>query len=462
MISPTGTDATLEILKNMRRGKFLTCLTSRCEHVTGLMPSAGLRVVRRRWHAGGSQTRFVRIACCLAVIALCACGSGCRIGNQLAKTMVVEPLGYARFLEEKREHFRFRQLAECALAAEKSRVRAELDDYTCKPFSLDEQAGFLDGFVDYLDAGGTGNPPTLPPRRYWRTEHENQAGYQAVQDWYRGYAQGAAAAQASGYRELVTICTSDSLGAFREPYYPGQDHCLPGTLLESPDEKPQEPEPSRLVNRSSESSISLRLAERDAGIGAAPEVRMNAPLTPPAPPPSLGGDQSARPAADIQPMELPREKTPTPAPPAVSPSGTLPPQPASSLSPPAPRTDVVEPASPWLPGLGPQANSQATTLALPPDLELTVSRPTTAEVGRLSDCVPPANEIRHGAAEADQAAGSRQRESSDAFTCLRLPAVKKVKPSSPDDARERVLRLPAPVRFTIPVHKNAVTRLQHP
>ncbi len=225
--------------------------------------------------------RLTHIQLTRLVIMLCALCSGCRFADVLVQTTVVEPLGYARGLEERRERIRFRHLAECALVAEKARVRAELDDYECEPFSVDEQCGFLDGFADYLDAGGNGNPPPLPPRRYWRTEHENPDGYQAMQDWYRGYAQGAAAAQASGYRELVTICTSDSLGAFREPHYPGQDRCLVGPPFEVPPvDEPKVDEPSRLVIHPPDEPVQLRLADRDAATESAdPPIETDAPLT---------------------------------------------------------------------------------------------------------------------------------------------------------------------------------------
>src|SRR5262249_39466700 len=73
------------------------------------------------------------------------------------------------------------------------------------PYSPDFQQGFLCGFADYLYAGGTGNPPPLPPRGYWKSEYETPEGRQAVQDWFEGFRTGAARARASGYRELVTV-----------------------------------------------------------------------------------------------------------------------------------------------------------------------------------------------------------------------------------------------------------------
>src|SRR5207253_2309767 len=61
---------------------------------------------------------------------------------------------------------------------------------------------------DYLYAGGSGEPPPLPPRYYWKTRYETAEGHQAIADWFAGYRLGAAMAQESGYREWVTIPSS--------------------------------------------------------------------------------------------------------------------------------------------------------------------------------------------------------------------------------------------------------------
>ena len=79
------------------------------------------------------------------------------------------------------------------------------------------RAGFSDG--DYLEAGGTGQPPAMPPRRYWKAVYQSPEGRLAVQDWYRGFAYGAEMAKASGYRQLVTIPLSDALTWTTEPFY---------------------------------------------------------------------------------------------------------------------------------------------------------------------------------------------------------------------------------------------------
>ena len=72
-------------------------------------------------------------------------------------------------------------------------------------YSVHYADGFQYGFADYLYAGGSGNPPVTPPWNYRRTEYETPQGRQATDDWFAGFRQGATAAQASGYRELVVV-----------------------------------------------------------------------------------------------------------------------------------------------------------------------------------------------------------------------------------------------------------------
>jgi hypothetical protein len=147
-------------------------------------------------------------------------GSGCRLCDNLCRTVVVEPVQYCRHLDEEWSHRHLRQLAQCELERARACARAQLDRYDIEPFSVDEQRGFKDGFVDFLDAGGTGRPPPLPPRRYWKKKFQTPEGQRAVQDWYRGFEHGAVAAQASGYRQLVTVPVSDAIVSSTRPYYP--------------------------------------------------------------------------------------------------------------------------------------------------------------------------------------------------------------------------------------------------
>lgn len=76
-------------------------------------------------------------------------------------------------------------------------------------FSWDYENGFIEGFVDYLEAGGNGEPPAIPPFRYRNAHHENLALLQATREWFDGFRHGSAVAKASGLRELHVVPVSD-------------------------------------------------------------------------------------------------------------------------------------------------------------------------------------------------------------------------------------------------------------
>ena len=52
------------------------------------------------------------------------------------------------------------------------------------------ERGWLEGYCDVAN-GGNGAPPALPPEEYWGAQYRNGTGQSLVQNWYRGYADGA-------------------------------------------------------------------------------------------------------------------------------------------------------------------------------------------------------------------------------------------------------------------------------
>jgi hypothetical protein len=170
------------------------------------------------------------------VIAACCLTSGCQLLGIAWQTTVAEPVQSASHHYERVSRRQFRRLAEQALEQAMVDARAAMDDYFCDPFSIDYQEGFVDGFVDYLEAGGSGNPPPLPPRRYWKAKHQNPAGFQAIDEWFQGFRHGAAVAQASNYRSFVTIPLSDAATMDTIPYGYGRI----STSDNVPEELPEE------------------------------------------------------------------------------------------------------------------------------------------------------------------------------------------------------------------------------
>ena len=169
---------------------------------------------------------------------------------------------------------RFRGLAACALDEATSFARAQLDNYGCEPFSVDYQLGFIDGFVDFLEAGGTGNPSPLPPRRYWKAKYQNPVGYQCTQDWFLGFQHGARAAQSSNYRLFVTVPLSDSVTADALPYPYGRISAVEQTEGPNEGDEPHESDATDYADRKNVRSMdtATRTNSDSSQITRLPEV----------------------------------------------------------------------------------------------------------------------------------------------------------------------------------------------
>ncbi|MGL4555770.1 MAG: hypothetical protein ACRC33_31770, partial [Gemmataceae bacterium] len=109
----------------------------------------------------------------------------------------------------------------------------------------DYKCGFLDGFIDFLDAGGDGEPPLVPPFRYRLTKHMTPAGAKAVESWFSGFRHGSSAARASGKRESILVQLSGPAVAAAEPAPPPRSPAPPPQLPRpadgGPDARPAKP-----------------------------------------------------------------------------------------------------------------------------------------------------------------------------------------------------------------------------
>ena len=81
--------------------------------------------------------------------------TGCGVGRQLAENVVIHPLEWNRYSDALGRHLRDKSLAEEAW----DEICARDGDI----YSRHYRRGFFDGFNDYLDGGGTGEPPVAPP-----------------------------------------------------------------------------------------------------------------------------------------------------------------------------------------------------------------------------------------------------------------------------------------------------------
>jgi hypothetical protein len=136
----------------------------------------------------------MRALLALGVLGFAMLGVGCAmIGSG------VDHVVYAakESIEVHREYARYRRWADEAWGEAAAAAPAG-------PAARDYGDGFRDGFVDYLDAGGTGEPPPLPPRRYQSLGYQSPEGYEAIDAWFAGYRHGAAVARQGPYRDWIT------------------------------------------------------------------------------------------------------------------------------------------------------------------------------------------------------------------------------------------------------------------
>jgi hypothetical protein len=126
---------------------------------------------------------------------------GCTICQQARRTLWEEPAAYSWKHDRRRSAEAYLQWANAELAEEASRC----PDLFGNP---DYVMGFRDGFVDFVWAGGTGEPPPVPPRPFWNVMLRSPDGKARANQWFDGYRHGADVARDRGYRDLGTVHSS--------------------------------------------------------------------------------------------------------------------------------------------------------------------------------------------------------------------------------------------------------------
>jgi len=144
------------------------------------------------WRAAKRGGRQVGLA--LGLLGLSALNTGCALVGQGVDNVVFKA---KESLEDCLERVRNRWWAKAAWDDVRN-AHPEIK------YSGDYADGFQEGFAEYLYAGGTGEPPPLPPRGYRTIHYQTPQGYQAIEEWFAGFRDGAAAARASGDRQWVT------------------------------------------------------------------------------------------------------------------------------------------------------------------------------------------------------------------------------------------------------------------
>lgn len=180
-------------------------------------------------------------------------------------------------------------------------------------FSIDFADGFRDGYADYLESGGNGSPPAVPPLRYRRSAYLNPEGHARIRDYFAGFKTGVDAAAESGRRHFLTVPVLVSDDA--PPVPP------PGIQVPSPDAPlragEQLPAPRRM-----DATTGLPIPDRPSVEPLPPPLPVpKVPEPPPAPQSKTAPEPAVTPvaAAAKAPPEWPafHRRTPPPVEPPV-------------------------------------------------------------------------------------------------------------------------------------------------
>lgn len=261
--------------------------------------------------------------------------------------LVVWTSGCSGFQELSIEQ-RNRNAAYCAW----KRVRWEYQQQGV-PYRIREHLGrgFQQGYYD-VSMGGNGQIPLFPPNTYWGVKYQNEEGSAAIGAWFRGYQDGAIAAEKDGLATFNQIPSSwapppqpgSANGALTRDEFDGDQEIVPAVPSIPPATGvPMQPAPGELPP--------LLQPETPNTPPAVPLPVLPLPTTPnstlPAPATTPAPSLPVTPApSGTKPAVTPPAGTTTGAPaltaPNPMPSATgAPPAPSATPSPTAPRRDPI-------------------------------------------------------------------------------------------------------------------------
>lgn len=179
--------------------------------------------------------------------------------------------------------------------------------------------GFRQGYYDVAQ-GGSGKVPMFPPQDYWGVRYQNPTGNEFVAAWFRGYSDGAMAAERDGIGFFNQIPTSSApqgtmTAAYNDGSYPVPP---PGESVPPPPpaDMPVPPTvdlPGTVNFPPGQEDVPLRAIDQPAGalpVPMATPPALSAPITTPANP---SGAPSTAPAAPNTPMGNAAPKVDAPA-----------------------------------------------------------------------------------------------------------------------------------------------------
>jgi hypothetical protein len=250
--------------------------------------------------------------------------AGCNIAHYAARNIVNEP--HVVWTQHAIAH----DLRKSARSAWEE-VKGQCPEYAA---SAEYRDGFVDGYVDYLDRGGEGTLPAVPPAKYTRhKKYFTETGQCLVKVYFLGFKHGQEVAIASGRRELLTVpvlLPQQPTGPVAFNVQPAPGHVPPPMMP-----YPTPPDTGTAAAPAKE----VRVASEPPPAVATPTVPIAVPV-PQAPPEPLPPLSKGAPPPGFEP-------TPKP-PPTEERAGTDPPRPAPKPVPARPpvSTPVSVPALP--------------------------------------------------------------------------------------------------------------------
>jgi hypothetical protein len=254
-------------------------------------------------------------------VAICALLTGCTPCDLVFRTVRWEPSAFWWKSDRDRSRDTYRLWANQAWEQEGQGCAAAGS-------TTDYEAGFKDGFVDYVFAGGTGEPPPLPPRTFWNMDLRLPAGRERANQWFAGYRHGARVARESGYRSLAEVQTSLCESPTNDAYGPPRGGPPDQFEMQGPSWPQPEELPAQMPASTAPATGAAGPSPADAGAPQSPAVQPRPESVPPAVPPGQPVEElerSLRSAPAPEEIQLPslHQRPSTPAKPAATPNQSL-------------------------------------------------------------------------------------------------------------------------------------------
>jgi hypothetical protein len=144
------------------------------------------------------RRRAFKVVKQLLVLASVVSTSGCGLTSNALHNLVNEPVQYVN------EVCLTKKIRSLGKDAWSEYQQLDPENANSKHFA----EGFVDGFSDYLENGGSGSPPAVPPPQYRRHKYLTPDGIQAVNEYLHGFVTGADAARGSGIRDTLATTVS--------------------------------------------------------------------------------------------------------------------------------------------------------------------------------------------------------------------------------------------------------------